>query len=445
MQLITEGTVINYETRYLLILLAAIINQDKVKNPRRQVNWEMILKLAEYHYIVNPIYYGMLGIEKAVSKDCAERFYQKYKKELLLGESYIQAEEVIIWQLERHKIHALLLWGSEQYNYYSPKELEHKEKIEIIVERKYLPQIHRMMREMDYERIEDRLGNSLIYTRTPGIRIAFYSQLPIGNKVLKDYFKGSIKDYTYVGKKKYIHRLVEKEIYLYLTGRLVELFVVGELRARDIADWRQYRKKLSESFPWKETKYLLEKAKLEEFIHQIELLSLIWFDGSGEAEEWTTALELEEYIFLQREDNRWLEEKILPYERMRLDFYRRDREKEWTKKRKEWYFPSREYMSGLFPVLNKAPFLLWLFWLVRTVRILKNRWSRELKNRWMGIKLKLGDLIRRRNVGEGDAQEEIDIEKIYSEETDRDVGEKGRKEGDMEQTDREEGENNKEV
>lgn len=445
MQLITEGTVINYETRYLLMLLAAIINQDKVKNPRRQVNWEMILKLAEYHYIVNPIYYGMLGIEKDVSKDCAERFYQKYKKELLLGESYIQAEEVIIWQLERHKIHAVLLWGSEQYNYYSPKELEHKEKIEIVVERKYLPQIHRMMREMDYERIEDRLGNSLIYVRTPGIRIAFYSQLPVENKALKSYFKGSLKDYTCVGKKKYIHRLTGEEIYLYLTGRLVELFVVGELRARDIADWWQYRKKLNESFPWKETKSLLEKAKLEEFIHQIELLSLIWFDGNSEAEEWTTALELEEYIFLQRENNRWLEEKILPYERVRLDFYRRDREEEWTKKRKEWYFPSREYMSSLFPVLNKAPFLLWFFWLVRIGRVLRNRWSRELKNRCMEIKLKLGDLIRRRNMGEGDAQEEIAIERIYAEETDRDVEEKDRKEGDMEQTDREDSENNNEV
>lgn len=427
-----------------MVLLAAIVNQDKIKNPRRQVNWETILKLAEYHYIVNPIYYGMLGIEKEVTKDWAERFYQKYKKELLLGESYINAEEVIIWQLERHKIHAVLLWGSEQYNYYSPKELEYKKKIEIVVERKHLPQIHRMMREMDYERTEDKLGNGLIYTRTPGIRIAFYSELPVGNKVLKDYFKGSLKDYAYVGKKRYIHKLVEEEVYLYLTGRLVELFVTGELRARDIADWWQYRKKLNESFPWKQTKNLLEKAKLEEFIHQIELLSLIWFDGSGEEEEWTTALELEEYIFLRGKDNRWLEEKILPHERVRLDFYRRDREEEWTEKRREWYFPSREYMAGLFPVLHKLPFLLWFFWLVRIARFTWNRWSRKIQSRCMEIKLKLGDLLRRRNKEEN-VELESDIEKIYTEETDTEAGEKDGKEGDAEQTNREKSQNNKEV
>lgn len=382
------------------MLLAAIINQEKIKNPRRQLNWDTILRLADYQHVVVPIYCGMLGVEKEVSDDFQDRFHQKYKKELLLRESYLSAEEVIAWQLETNKIHAVFLWGSEQYNYYPQVELDHKEKIEIVVEEKHLPKVHRFMLDMNYEKKEDRVGSGLIYERTPGIRIVFYSEFPIGNKTLKRYFSDPLKVYTRAGKGKYIHRLIEEETYLYLAGRLVELFITGELRVREIMDWMQYRKSLGEGFPWKETQNMLGKAKLEEFIHQIELLSHIWFEGAGDTEEGTTALELEEYILSSGKENRRLETRILPYERMRLDFYRRDREEEWEQKQKSWWFPSKEYMASLFPILNKFPFLLGFFFIVRVVRLLWNLWKKDIKRKWLEIKLKLGNIIGGRRKGQ---------------------------------------------
>lgn len=387
------GKDINYETRYLLMLLAAIINQDKIKNPRRQLNWETLLKVADYQNIVVPIYCGMLGVEKEVADDFAERFHQKYQKELLLRESYLNAEEVIAWQLETHKIHAVFLWGSELYNFYPQSELEYKEKIEIVVEEKYLPKVHKFMRDMNYEKKEDRLGSGLIYERTPGIRIVFYSEFPIGNKTLKKYFSDPVREYARVGKNRYIHRLIEEELYLYLAGRLVELFIIGELKIREIMDWMQYRKNLGEGFPWKETQSLLGKAKFEEFIHQVEVLSRIWFEGDSDTEEGTITLELEEYILSPGRENRWLEEKILPHERMRLDFYRRNREEEWEEKKKGWWFPSKEYMASLFPVLNKYPFLLGFFLIVRILRLFGNLWKKAMKRKWLEIKLKLGNII----------------------------------------------------
>ena len=41
------GTAINYEIRYMLIVLAAIVNQNPVQNLRKSVSWETILKLSD--------------------------------------------------------------------------------------------------------------------------------------------------------------------------------------------------------------------------------------------------------------------------------------------------------------------------------------------------------------------------------------------------------------
>ena len=151
------GTAINYEIRYMLILLAAIVNQNPVQKLRRAVSWETILKLSDFHNITNIIYLGSLGVEKEISEDCKLQFYQGYKRELLLRESYHKAEEVILWQLEQHRIDALLLTSAGAAELYDKPEMAYTEQIEFLVGKKHLPQIHRFMRDMDYEQQEDRL------------------------------------------------------------------------------------------------------------------------------------------------------------------------------------------------------------------------------------------------------------------------------------------------
>ena len=53
----------------------------------------------------------------------------------------------------------------------------------------------------------------------------------------------------------------------------------------------------------------------------------------------------------------------------RLDFYGRDREEEWRERRKGWMFPSVDYMKQFFPILDKAPFLIFFCWGIRSFRI----------------------------------------------------------------------------
>ncbi len=385
------GTAINYEIRYMLMLLAAIINQKPVQLLRRHVSWEKILKISDYQNVVNIVYLGILGIEKVISEECETQFYQSYRRVLLLRGEYKNAEEVIMWQLEKHGIDALFLSDTAIEKRYPKPEMAYIEQIEILVENKNLPQIHRLMRDMDYEQKEDRIGNGILYERVPGIRVIFYSELPVKNKTFKQWFLVPIKKYRRIGDYKFIHTLSKEEEYLYRIGKIVELYLAGALKIRGIMDFRQYRESLNEEFRQKEVKDILEKLKWQEFAEQLNILSELWF-GENVRQEYGLALELEEFVLFRRQENNQLDKALLPEEKARLDFYLRNREEEWATKRREWAFPPREYMQQFFPILEKYHFLLLLCWMIRWLRFGKQICARKWRAAWLRISVRFLDM-----------------------------------------------------
>lgn len=413
------GRIINYEARYMLILLTAIINQTTVPITKKHINWDAILKISDFQNIINLIYLAMLGLEKDMSEDCRLEFYQKYKKELLLQESYKKAEEVIKWQLERYKIDALFLIGTNVAELYIKPEMAYIDQIEILVDKKKLPQIHRLMRDMDYEQQEDRLGNGTVYARVPGIRIIFYDTAPIENTVLKRYFSEPVRKYEHIGKCHYIHMLSKEEEYLYRVGRLVESYVTGMLKIREVLDFWQFQKLLDENFRWKTVSEIVERAKWQDFVRQIMVLATLWFED-GVRQQYGLALELEEYIISRGRDNEHLDKTLLPYEKARLDFYRRDREEEWAARRREWLFPPREYMFQFFPILGEYPFLLVFCWIIRDARFLKIVCSNRCKRLWIRFSVRVLDIeekFKERLKRKKEEETENDIYTITNKET----------------------------
>ncbi len=355
------------------MLLSAVINQKPVHISRRPVQWETFLRLTDFHNIIAPIYHGILGIEKEVSEDFQERFYQKYKKEILLGDTYRDVEEVILWQLERHQIRGLLLSGTGLRRLYPKWEWGYTDAIELLVDKKSLSQIREFMLSMDYEETENRLGPGLLFVRVPGVRIIFYDKVPVRSKAIYKYLTRSAKKAQRVEGLRYLYALREEEEYLYRIGRLVNDYITGDLKIRTILDFWQYITHIEEGFPWSAVEEVLEKAKLVKFVDQVQILASLWF-GSRQEREIRLALSLEEYIVSQGRVNASLDAVILPHERTGLDFYRRNREREWKAKQKQWtLFPSVDYMQTYYPILKRFPFLLVFCWISRWARILRNR------------------------------------------------------------------------
>lgn len=405
------GIIINYESRYMMILLKDVINGRPVQNLKRRINWETMLKTCDYHNISNPVYFGMIGIEKNISSDCEARFYQRYKKEMLLGDSYDSAQEVILWQLEKHRIHSLLLGSAGIRNLYPRPELGYIDKLEILVGKKDIPMVLHLMREMDYEEKQERMQKGYLFVRQPGIRVVIHEEPPIESRVLREVFQDPVKKYLPFKNYKFIHVPSMEEEYIYRLAQIEEAYLNNMLKVRHILDFWLYRQKVDEEFLWKEVHEYEGKAKLQEFVKQIEILSVMWFGGEGHY-EYSTALELEEYILSKDMESKELDAKLLPFARVGLDFYNRDREEEWTVKRKEWFFPPREYMEQFFPVLKRFPFLLAFYWLVRDVRFFRKALAKrcrrllgKIRDKFQGVKERLRQIFKRKDEEEAESGE----------------------------------------
>lgn len=274
---------------------------------------------------------------------------------------------------------------------YPKPEMAYIGQIEILTDKKDLPLINRLMLEMDYEQKKDLIANGVIYVRVPGVRIVFYDEMPVENKAVRKFFAGPVKRYRQMNSYQHIHMLANEEAYLYRIAKMEELYVLGKLKIRDIMDLWQYKKLLGEKFRWKTVGECLEKAMWTEFVRQVELLATLWFGEDAEG-QYGLALELEEYIISRGRENKHLDEALLPCEKIRLDFYWRNRDKEWTLRKQAWLFPSREYMVQFFPILEKFPFLLAFCWIIRNFRFMKRICTNKCKRVEFRIRIKLSDM-----------------------------------------------------
>lgn len=393
---------ISYENRYLVMVLSSVINGKKVAVPRKGISWRELLRLAEFHRVVSPVYYGTLGVEKALSAADEEAFYRKYHKEILLEESYKNALEVILWQMNRHQVQGVLLRGLEIRSMYPKSELGYTFSLEFLVSPKDMGKVYNIMNSMDYEQQVNRTNHGRLYFRVPGVRVIFYDEIPLGNEILYKYLTHAAQKYFHGNRKAGIKTWNLSIQFLYQFGRWVDAYMMGELKMRDVMDYYYYIQNPAIISEKRFIEESLEKAGLTEFAKQLNILASLWFGQGGEADT-GTAFQLEEYIFSKGMEDRRLDSKIIPYEKTRVDFYQRDRDEEWGKKQRAWMFPTKEYMVQFFPILHKIPQLLWVCWGIRGIRVFRKSaevWIKEKRRqihaRMTEIKTKIINKINKK-------------------------------------------------
>ena len=323
-----------------------------------------VYKYLERHKVTSLAYYSILGSKKDETKKQAEELHANYKRELMLGKSYRQAEETLIWQFQRHDIHAILLSGTYEYNLYKKKEMGSIDGIEFFVNPKDVTKIHELMLSMDYEIKDDRCFTGLIYIRPPGIQIRFLYEIPnTDNRVQKVLLK-QLKS------KPCVQVLTPDRQYIYNICMLMEHYLRGDLTIRKILDFWLYRNQFYDIIIKDEVLKKLGRLGMLEWEYCLKMLGELWFGKENPEEDIDYAFALEEYILNPGKFDRKLDRMILPSGRKRLNFYERDREAEWKAHRWTWLFPNKEYMQEIFPIIKKLPFMIVVYWGIRDVRIL---------------------------------------------------------------------------
>lgn len=365
--------VLQQDRRYLLLIVSAIINQKKAPVlSGAPIPWRNLYQAAEFNQVANLVYLGVLGLGTEIDKETKALFFESYQKELKNVSLYQNVEEVLRWQLERSKIFFLILEGTALRDLYPQREIRKMDRICIWVSRDDLHRIDGIMRGMDYEQVENREDDGILYYRIPGIYIAFYGSLRFVNSRMEKYFDSPVRTFSKRKGCRYLRCFDEEEAYIYMVGRAASEFALGRAGVRTVLDLWLYRKRYQEELDWPYIRRILKKCRLLDFSEHFLKLGDIWFDN-GVSDQIEIYNAMEAYIFSKGEQGRQICGNILPLLQDVADFYKRDRESEWQKKKREWLFPPREYMETLFPVLKKYP---WLFFPCCMIRLWRAKISR---------------------------------------------------------------------
>lgn len=366
--------VMQQESRYLLLLVSAVMNQKKTPVLSNSLmSWKNLFQIAEANHVANLAYLGLLGFGAEIDKTAKALFYESYQRELKNVPVYRSAEEVLRWQLERNRIYFMILEGAELRNLYPQKEMRRMDRIRIWVSRGDLHRVDTIMRSMDYELHENREDNGVLYYKIPGIYVAFYEKLHFVTGRLEKYFDSPLRMFAKIQGYRYFRSFDEEEAYIYMAGRAATEFALGRAGVRTVLDFWLYSREHQEALDWPYINRILKKNRILMFSGHLKKLGDIWF-GNEVSEDMEIYAAMESYIFSKGEQGRQMCEKILPLLQDVADFYQRDRESEWQNKEKELLFPKREYMETLFPVLKKIP---WLFVPCCLIRLWRMKVSRR--------------------------------------------------------------------
>ena len=141
------------------------------------------------------------------------------------------------------------------------------------------------------------------------------------------------------------------------------------MEIRDILDLWQYYLLCYERIDWKDVNKELKRMEIDGFGEMIVKLAAMWF-GHIEAdhEELELLLAMETYIVSKGTKARKENEQLLPLVKEVADVYERDLKKERRKKLMELWFPERDYMETIYPVLKKRRLLLPFCWVARLIQ-----------------------------------------------------------------------------
>lgn len=363
---------VRYEERYLLTLVASVVNQTKSPVPARRVDWGAVYRLADFHHVANVAYYGIMGIE-GIPQAWRDRFFERYRESASRIEPMEKGEILLKEVFEQCQLPSVVLFGSQLRDLYPVREMSYVDRIEILADTGARAEVRQILEELDFSWRKSDEANVSAYYKIPGIQVCIREALPFLSKEIKRYFQDFLPSLLPMEDYEFVCEMPLEVEYIYRAARITERYATGDIEIRDLMDLWLLCKRYRERMDWDLIKKEAEGVIPEKFLVHIMMLMDIWFGKAQIPPDELDVFEgMENYILTKGEEGTEVSAKLLPLMKKVADTYQRNRKKEAFRKQVLWLFPEYEYMVGLYPVLETAEILLPLYWILRLLRTLVN-------------------------------------------------------------------------
>lgn len=356
-----------YEERYLIQLLSAVMNQKTPPEPMRQLSWEKLFRLADYHNVAHVAYYGIIGLTERIPQHIRQKFFDKYLEAVYRPQRLKESEKQIKALMEIKGLNCFVLDYKDIVKCYPIEEMCCSDSIEIGVEKKQEYLVKSTLERVDFEERQSE-GQERLFYRVPGVRVVCYNKDVFFGRPMRKYYKKLLKTLPHRKGFQHVRELSANDKYLFYMCRLTDCYARGDLSLSQILDFWVFYKKNAKNFQWPPIYEKLEKLKIAEFAEHLEYLTLRWFGSGAGIQNVEIYDAMESYILTKGAEGREISSKLLPLIKTAADCYNRDRREESFQKALRWLFPDREYMVTLYPVLETREYLLPCYWGLRLGR-----------------------------------------------------------------------------
>lgn len=344
------------ESEYLIMLLRAALNNTEIPEAPDGINWEEFTALSKKQQVYSIIAVIMHALPLPDEQTAELRLYNQ--NELLRILSMKSEQELIEAELEKRGIRFMLLKGSLLREYYPQQKMRQMSDVDILYDGKKKSELFEIMHAMGYS-VLSCSENSDDFTKKPFYTFEFHRDL---------FFKGHdfYFDFSDVWSRaeqscdnacKY--NMKTEDLYLHSIAHMYKHYILGGFGVRFLADTYLMLKCEADKLDMNYIRQRLMDFDLEHFEHLIRETAMILFDGGELTDEQMNFLNksLEFGIYGDSDEG----VKIYYEEYIKRNggsgtvfgFYMSK------------LFPGAEFMKRSYPLLEKHPYLMPVYYVYR--------------------------------------------------------------------------------
>ncbi len=379
-----------YEGRTLVGIVSSIIRQDALHVLYNRLDWERMFRLADYHRVANIVYLGVLGKGDALPDRWRDRFFGRYQEALLFGENCEESlKEVLMW-LDMREISCTILTAASVRELYTISETAENTPVQILLDEENYLLAKGYLIDLGYETDQIYKGCGERMKRVSCISVVLYHKLPFRTpgyaKNMQKLLETAFVEEPYYN----IRVLPEESEFVFRLAKIVYGYATDELRLREMLDLFLFHKMWRKELNMETIQKRLSDFQIDEIAEKLLRIAYMWFGDRNDnvfieqPEDMSVYDIIEDRMLTSGTINREADVQVLKLEKAiqkDLDKERREESREIFKekiadffgtfRRKiQWAFPDYHYMSSIYPIVEKIPLLLPVFWLVRGVRLL---------------------------------------------------------------------------
>lgn len=379
-----------FERRTLVGMISSIIRQDALRVSHNRIEWDRMFRLADFHKVANIVYLGVLGNSESLPDRWRERFFGRYQEALLFGEYCKESVREILMWLDMREISCTILISESVREFYKIPEAAANSPVQIYMDEKsyYLAKGYLIDLGYEVDQVYKGVGERMV--KVSGVPIILYYELPFRTARYKKNMIKLVETAAMREPYSHIRMLSAENEFIYRMASAAYRYANDELTLREVLDivlcHKAWREEIDDDALWKK----LEEFGVDVLAEKILRIAYMWFGDkddnyfNDQPEDLTVYDILEDRMLTSGEVNNEKDEQALTLSKKiqkEIDKERRAEEKELRQEKRQelfdkfmkkvrWLFPDYHYMTSIYPVVEKLPFLLPVFWLVRDFRLL---------------------------------------------------------------------------